>query len=43
MIERAEIVGGSLTIDSSPGEGSHIKMILSQEPYASGILSEKTG
>jgi PAS domain S-box-containing protein len=43
MIERAEIVGGSLTIDSSPGEGSHIKMILPQEPYASGILSEKTG
>jgi signal transduction histidine kinase len=43
MIERAEIVGGSLTIDSSPGRGTRIKMILPREPYASGILLNKTG
>jgi PAS domain S-box-containing protein len=43
MLERAEIVGGSLTIDSFPGKGTCIKMILPQEPYSSGILSEKTG
>ncbi len=33
MIERAEIVGGSLTIDSSFGNGTHIKMTLNPEPY----------
>jgi PAS domain S-box-containing protein len=37
MIERAEIVGGSLTIDSSPREGSHIKMML---PLSSPFVSE---
>jgi PAS domain S-box-containing protein len=40
MQEHAEIADGSLTIDSSPGEGTCIKMILPQVPYAS-ILSEK--
>ncbi len=42
MQERAEIVDGALTIDSSHGKGTCIKMTLPQEPYAS-ILSEKTG
>jgi PAS domain S-box-containing protein len=41
--ERAEIVGGCLAIDSSPGEGTCIKMILPRKPYASGILSDQTG
>jgi signal transduction histidine kinase len=42
MQERAEIVDGTLTIDSAPGKGTCIKMTLPQEPYAS-IHSEKTG
>ena len=33
MIERAEIVGGSITIDSALGKGTRIRMILSPEPY----------
>jgi PAS domain S-box-containing protein len=37
MIERAEIVGGSLTIDSAYGKGTRIKMILSQEAYAGNL------
>ena len=41
MIERAEIAGGSLAIDSSPGNGTRIKMVLSQTPYASETLLEK--
>jgi PAS domain S-box-containing protein len=40
MQEHAEIADGSLTIDSTPGEGTCIKMILPQVPYAS-ILLEK--
>jgi PAS domain S-box-containing protein len=40
MQEHAEIADGSLTIDSTPGEGTGIKMILPQVPFAS-ILSEK--
>ncbi len=36
--ERAEIVGGSLAIDSSPGKGTRIRMVLCQFPYASRIL-----
>ncbi|UCD80338.1 MAG: PAS domain S-box protein [Desulfobacterales bacterium] len=32
MRERAEIVGGSLTINSSPGKGTRIKMILISAP-----------
>lgn len=43
MIERAEIAGGALTIDSSSGKGTRIKMILSQTPYASKILLDETG
>ena len=39
--ERAEIVGGSLAIDSSPGEGTCIKMILPQAPYVSKIILDK--
>ena len=35
MQEHAEIADGSLRIDSSPGEGTRIKMILPKEPYAS--------
>ena len=34
MIERAEIVGGSLTIDSASGKGTHIRMNLPRKPYA---------
>ena len=41
MQERAEIVGGSFAIDSSPGKSTRIKMILPPTPYASEILSEK--
>jgi signal transduction histidine kinase len=40
MQEHAEIADGSLAIDSTPGEGTCIKMILPQLPYAS-IVSEK--
>jgi len=43
MQERAEIVGGFLAIDSFPGKGTRIKMILPRKPYASAILSDKTG
>jgi PAS domain S-box-containing protein len=43
MQERAEIVGGSLVIDSSPGKGTRIKMILSQTPYASETILDETG
>jgi len=43
MLERAEIVGGSLVIDSSPGKGTRIRMILSQTPYASETLLDETG
>jgi PAS domain S-box-containing protein len=39
MKGRAEIVGGSLTIDSFPGKGTSIKMVLPQESYASRIIS----
>jgi PAS domain S-box-containing protein len=39
--ERAEIVGGSLAIDSSPGEGTCIKMILPQAPYVSKIILDE--
>jgi hypothetical protein len=39
MQEHAEIADGSLTINSTPGKGTSIKMILPQVPYAS-ILSE---
>jgi len=39
--ERAEIVGGSLAIDSSPGEGTSIKMILPQAPYVSKIILDE--
>jgi PAS domain S-box-containing protein len=42
MQEHAEIADGSLTIDSSLGEGTCIKMIFPQKPYES-ILSERTG
>jgi PAS domain S-box-containing protein len=41
MLERVEIVGGSLAIDSSPGNGTRIKMILSRTPYAFETLLEK--
>jgi len=34
MIERAEIVGGSLSIDSAAGKGTHIRMNLPRKPYA---------
>ena len=34
MIERAEIVGGSLRIDAASGKGTHIRMNLPREPYA---------
>jgi PAS domain S-box-containing protein len=34
MIERAEIVGGSLTIDSAAGRGTRIRMNLPRVPYA---------
>ncbi|UCD78199.1 MAG: PAS domain-containing protein [Desulfobacterales bacterium] len=33
MKERAEIVGGSFDIESSPGKGTHIKMVLSPSEY----------
>ena len=34
MIERAEIVGGSLSIDSASGKGTYIRLNLPHEPYA---------
>jgi signal transduction histidine kinase len=34
MIERAEIVGGSLSIDSATCKGTHIRLNLPREPYA---------
>jgi PAS domain S-box-containing protein len=43
MIERAEIVGGSLTIDSSFSKGTRIKMILSRVPYASRVRLDEAG
>lgn len=39
MIERAEIVGGSLTIDSAHGKGTRIKMTLNPEPYNAKMLN----
>ncbi len=38
--ERAEIVGGSLEINSAPGKGTRIRMVLPQAPYASKIPLE---
>ncbi|MGD8444748.1 MAG: hypothetical protein PVH37_04095 [Desulfobacterales bacterium] len=35
MQEHAEIADGSPTIDSTPGEGTCVKMILPQESYGS--------
>ena len=40
MQEHAEIADGSLTIDSTPGEGTCIKMVLPQVPYASILLAK---
>jgi PAS domain S-box-containing protein len=37
MMERAEIAGGSLVIDSSPGKGTRIKMVLSLTPQGSNL------
>jgi PAS domain S-box-containing protein len=37
--ERAEIVGGSLTIDSAPEAGTRIRMLIPRAPYASSIPS----
>ena len=43
MQERAEIVGGSLAVDSSPGKSTRIKMILPPTPYAPKIPLDQTG
>jgi signal transduction histidine kinase len=43
MIERAEIADDSLLIDSAPGKGTRIKMVLSHTPYASDTLLDETG
>ena len=43
IIERAEIAGGALAIDSAPGKGTRIKMVLSHTPYAPDTLLDETG
>jgi len=43
MIERAEIVGGTLAIDSASGKGTRIRMNLPREPYASQARAVQTG
>jgi signal transduction histidine kinase len=36
MRERAEMIGGALTIISTPGKGTTVSLVLNREPAARG-------